>query len=60
VVADSVREVIGRCTITAEDRPDRALSVSIGVVSIDEHTGGQDAVLAEADRSMYADKGRDR
>jgi diguanylate cyclase (GGDEF)-like protein/PAS domain S-box-containing protein len=55
-VAADLRQVIGECTIDVADRPRLRLSVSIGVVQINQDTVSDEAILAQADAAMYADK----
>jgi diguanylate cyclase (GGDEF)-like protein/PAS domain S-box-containing protein len=58
VVADSLRRMIGACTVDTPGGERLALSVSVGVVVIDERTESDEAALAAADRAMYREKGR--
>jgi diguanylate cyclase (GGDEF)-like protein/PAS domain S-box-containing protein len=59
-IAESLREVIGESVISTSGGEGITLSVSIGMVTIDAQTEGEEAVLIAADRAMYRDKSRKR
>lgn len=54
-----LRDAISDCAVDTGDAAQLRLSGSIGLVLIDQDTESEEAVLAEADRAMYANK-RDR
>jgi diguanylate cyclase (GGDEF)-like protein/PAS domain S-box-containing protein len=60
-VAANLREAVAGCAVEVEGRS-IAVTVSVGVASIDRDSVSWEAVLMEADRMMYAAKstGRDR
>jgi diguanylate cyclase (GGDEF)-like protein/PAS domain S-box-containing protein len=55
-VADDLRRVVRESRMQLGDGTTLSVSVSIGVALIDRDTPCEQTVLAEADRSMYADK----
>jgi diguanylate cyclase (GGDEF)-like protein/PAS domain S-box-containing protein len=57
-VARDIRELIRDCSEEVGEDPGLRLSVSVGLVQIDRDTADDEAVLAEADQAMYADKRR--
>ncbi len=58
-VAEDLRRLVAACTIkVGESRV--SLTVSIGVAMIDQNVAGDESVLIEADRAMYAAKEQGR
>jgi diguanylate cyclase (GGDEF)-like protein/PAS domain S-box-containing protein len=55
IIAQGLRELIAECRFDVGDGEAR-LSASIGVAQIDRSTPNDEAVMAEADRFMYAEK----
>ena len=54
-MAEDLRRVVSECSVDAGNETVH-LTVSIGVVHIDEHTASDEAVLTDADRAMYREK----
>jgi len=55
-VAEELRRLVATASIALPDGGTLSCSVSAGLALLDETVGGDDDVLAEADRAMYADK----
>jgi diguanylate cyclase (GGDEF)-like protein/PAS domain S-box-containing protein len=55
IIADGLRQLIAECRFDVGNGEAR-LSASIGVAQIDRNTPNDEAVMAEADRFMYAEK----
>jgi diguanylate cyclase (GGDEF)-like protein len=56
--SEALRRVISETSIQLDDGTTLSVSASVGIALIGPETVSDDAVLAEADRSMYQDKGR--
>lgn len=56
VVVQSLRDAVADCSIETPEGAKLTLSISVGVVLIDERTESDEAVLAAADHAMYRDK----
>jgi diguanylate cyclase (GGDEF)-like protein/PAS domain S-box-containing protein len=55
-VAEELKRLIAGASIALPDGGTLSCSVSAGLALLDERAAGDDDVLAEADRAMYADK----
>jgi diguanylate cyclase (GGDEF)-like protein/PAS domain S-box-containing protein len=55
-VVEELRRLVAEASIALPDGGTLSCSVSAGLALLDEGAGGNDEILAEADRAMYADK----
>jgi diguanylate cyclase (GGDEF)-like protein/PAS domain S-box-containing protein len=58
VVAESLRQAVGKCAVAGAGRERIYLSVSIGTAIIDSRDASELALMTEADQAMYRDKRR--